>query len=337
MSDNRLLPTPALPAGGEGEQALASAYRMLASLWLKEVTPAELPVLRASGLLPLGQDGSEIDLIELAAEYQRLFGFNLPPYESLFIDPSGMLDAPATARLQAAYRLAGWSPPPGARAAAGDHLGLVMLAYSSLDPGSPAAQRLLHEHLALWGPVACLSLQRIAPHPLYRQVAELTLELLLESLAAWPPPAGQDPFPTLPPPPVYRGSLPEDPFAPPEDELSGETPLPGPGLGALVQRLLTARAAGMYLTRHDLGQIGLALQLPGVVGERRHLLRTLFLLAGQYELAPALVAELQRWLTAARQSYAALAAACPAWQVYAEAWSQPVDETYTLLAQDMES
>src|SRR5262245_57567155 len=86
---------------------IATALRLLSHFWLEEVRPDDLATITA--LSPLAEtlpNPNPATLTDLAVEYQRLFGFNLPPYESVFIDPSMMLLAPATARVQTLYQQA---------------------------------------------------------------------------------------------------------------------------------------------------------------------------------------------------------------------------------------
>ena len=84
--------------------------------WLEEVTPKEFGILNALPELAQTLPAlAETHLTGLAVEYQRLFGFNLPPYESVFIDPSGMLMTPATERVQRLYRQGGWQLPVDVR------------------------------------------------------------------------------------------------------------------------------------------------------------------------------------------------------------------------------
>ncbi|MBK8541517.1 MAG: molecular chaperone TorD family protein [Ardenticatenia bacterium] len=188
------------------DPAHARALQLLGRLWVEELRLEDLPLLAALPELADSLDrAGSADLTELAAEHQRLFGFNLPPYESVFLDPSGMLDAPATARLRALYRDAGWAPPAGLRAAADDHLGLQLLALADMAAGGQEAlaERLLTEHLALWAPLCVAALRRLQPHPFYQTLGALSLGLLLNAL----PDTIVDPqLPDLPPPPRYTGS-----------------------------------------------------------------------------------------------------------------------------------
>jgi len=254
-------------------------------------------------------------LTDLAVEYQRLFGFGLPPYESVFLDPSAMLMAPATARVEATYREVGWSPPRDARVGAADHLGAELLALADgLDAGEGTfAGRMCRDHLALWVPVLAEALPDLHPHPFYRALTDLTLARVLGSLPDAPWPAGTDPLPELPAPPEYTGS---DGTGQAQHAMGAAEPR----LPDVVRRLLTPREAGLYLTREAIAAAGRALELPAALGERRHALATLIQAAGQFDRLPDLFDRLiARW-DAAAGAYGAWADAFPAWRVCAEAW-----------------
>jgi TorA maturation chaperone TorD len=311
--------------------------RLLARIWLEELQQPEPPEVAAlpelAAALP-GRDAAA--LTELAVAFQDLFGFQLPPYESVFVDPSAMLLAPATARVQALYRDGSWTPP-AARVAAPDHLGLELLALSDwLAAGRrDAARRLQREHLALWAPVFLLTLRRLEPPTFYDRLAELTLAAVLETLPVDAQPPGGDPFPDLPPPPIYRASEPPEPGGAagpgPTPEVSPRPP--GDGLAEVVARLLSPRRAGLYLTRIDVSHLAAELDLPGGFGERRSLLATLFRSAGQYDLVAPLLAALDGRLAAAEADYAATAAAFPGWKPYALAWGSRLADTRQWLAE----
>jgi len=316
---------------------ISPALQLIGGYWLEEIRPADLPILeQLPGLaetLPGAEQGS---LTDLAVEYQRLFGFNLPPYESIFIDPSAMLNAPASARVQQRYRQAGWTPPAGRRFAAPDHLGLELhaLAYALQQPDPSAGLPLLTTHLALWAPVFLLTLERLDPHPFYARLGELTLALILETLPADPLPVDADPFPSLPPAPVYRGTYQATPGQPlPNAAELHEEPPSGENPRQALRRLLTPRQAGLYLTRQDLAAAARALELPGGVGDREHMLTTLFQSATQYELLPGLFAHLVSLCQESSSAYSDLEQAYPAWSVYAHAWRARLEGTIQFLRQ----
>lgn len=277
--------------------SLPPALRLLARFWLEEVRPADAATISALPELAEALPATDAAaLAALAVEYQRLFGFNLPPYESVFVDPSGMLTAPATARVEALYRQAGWLPPR-ARVGAPDHLGLELLALADwLEAGQAGPAHRLHvSHLALWAPVFVLTLRRLSPPPFYAVLGELTAELLLAALPGGLP---GDPFPVLPHP---------------GDEETCD--LPG-----LVRRLLTPYYAGLYLAREDIARLSRSLDLPAAVGDRPHMLATLFRQAGEFDLLPALLDRLRRLLHETGAAYEAWATDYPAWSPYADAW-----------------
>jgi TorA maturation chaperone TorD len=288
--------------------AVAPAPRILAHFWLNEVQPDDLPALAAlphlAAALP---QPAAAGLTNLAVEFQRLYGFNLPPYESVFVDASAMLLAPAAHRVQQRYDRGDFTPPP-VRAAGPDHLGLELLALAHWqETGRPEfVHRLLVDHLALWAPVFMVTLRRLQPHPFYAALADLTLDLLLSLLP-------ENSAPSLP---------------------SGDDPPPGPDGGAEpddLHPLLIPLAAGLYLTRHDLGRLARALDLPGSMGERRRMLQNLLRLARQYEALPGLVNWLADLLAQTGQAYAALAADYPTWAAYAQFWQNRLAAAQSIL------
>ena len=312
--------------------AVGSALRVLGHFWLEEIKADDSDLISALPELAQTVPGLDADRLDaLAVEYQRLFGFNLPPYESLFIDPSAMLMAPATSRVQTLYRQAGWQPPGNRRSGAPDHLGLELLALADwLTAGQNVLAHRLHvDHLALWVPSFVLALWHLNPHPFYHALGDLTLELILATLPVVTLSSPAALFPDLPPPPVYRGSdAPpfESPVDPEEiDEVQRS-------LRQVVKRFLPAREVGMFLTREEIARISQSLDLPITMGERFRMLESLFRQAGQYELVPALLDELSRGLADTDAAYQQLATEYPNWRPYATAWQHRLAETQAMCA-----
>lgn len=328
-----------------------ASTRLLAHFWLSEVRPADLVALAAlpdlAATLP---DTGPAALTELAVEYQRITGFSLPPYESVFVDPSAMLMAPATARVEALYRAAGWAPPAGARIGAADHLGaeLRALADWSETGGKESgheslAAGLQTEHLALWVPVWVEALADVRPQPFYARLGELTLALVLGTLpeAGWP--EGTDPFPDLPPPPIYRASddgtgradrgEPGAHGGPDPDRAAESDPAESSAtnLRAVLRHLLTPRDAGLYLTRDAIVAIGRAIDLPIALGERRYALDALFRAAGQYDRVTELLTALIQRFDRASATFSDWADAYPRWQPWAVAWLERLAQSRALL------
>ena len=341
--------------------AVAAALRIFSQFWLEEVKSDDTEVIAA--LPELAETLPNLNpatLTDLAVEYQRLFGFNLPPYESVFIDPSTMLMAPATQRVQLLYQQGGWKPPPEVRTGAPDHLGLELLALASALESSQTdplvfssdnttteqtfANRLLTRHLALWVPPFVLALGRLAPHPFYATLGDLTLNLVLSILPDQPLLTNSDPFPNLPPLPVYRDS--DDMTNPdrggewvnrPPTAVTSQSLIENNedeiGLRDIIKQLLPPCKVGLFLTREDIARIGQALNSPGLMGERYRMLETLFRFAGQYDLIPELFDQLTQTLVEAGAVYQKWASQYPAWTPYAEAWQPRLDSTQAMLAE----
>lgn len=317
------------------------ALRQLGRLWLEELRSEDLPRLAALPELTDSLSGAgSADLTALAAEHQRLFGFNLPPYESVFLDPSGMLDAPATERLKALLQEAGWAPPAGPRAAAVDHLGLEMLALADLVAGGQVAlaERLLTEHLALWAPLCLAALRRLRPHPFYQTLGALSLGVLLNAL---PGGVAAPRLPDLPPAPRYAGS-PDGGRQPVAEVPDWAVPLPAGGVGALdegpsltevVDALLLPRASGIYITRRDIAAIAHDLGLGAPAGERRRMLEGLLRGAGGLGLADPVLRALDGLLAAEADTLAAWSEAWPAWAAAGALWRERLAGQRAVLAE----
>jgi hypothetical protein len=132
-----------------------------------------------------------------------------------------------------------------------------------------------------------------------------------------------DPFPTLPPPPVYDN---EGQLIPLDKRKQGIV-----GLRDMVKGLLTPCETGLFLAREDIARISRSLDLPAVMGERSYMLETLFQLAGQYELVPALLDQLRQLFREADATYRGWAGEYPGWTSYAQAWCRRVAATQVLL------
>lgn len=317
---------------------IPKALHILSQFWLKEVRSADIDTLAAlPQLAEMLPNFEPTTLTDLAVEYQRLFGFNLPPYESIFVDPSVMLQAPATARVMQLYQQGGWDEASSLQAGAVDHIGIELLALAHWlgSDQMPYAHQLVVAHLALWIPAFGQTLRRLNTHPFYARLADLTVDLVLALLSEFPLDQTDDPFPHLPPPPVFRASetLPAgfehqpkqypDRASHQEDESLG--------LRQVIKKLLPPCEAGLFITREDCARIGQRLNLASALGDRYRMLETLFQQAGQYDLVPDLLDQLLILLETERKTYQQVVAEYPAWQLYGVAWMRRIDRTEQML------
>ena len=314
--------------------ARAEAYRLLARLWLAEIDVPLADGLRSlpgfAAHIPPRVDAAWLD--DMAAEYGRLLAQNVYPYESMFVGDDLMLNTDVTRRVAALYRLAGFAPD-AARVAAPDHLGVELLFMAELVAAEAAGRapdrarslqaRCLDEHLAGWAPLCALTVARLAPHPIYHALAQLTWELVLADAPPLtrPLPEGEEGKTSEPSPPGRGQGEGRD--------AGGEEP---ESLEQVVRGLLTPARVGVFLCREDMRRIGQALGLPTPPGDRFAMLRGLVEAAAQFDLLPALLDTLDALSRAADAEVAALMGDAPVWQPYGQQWRVRIAAGQALLA-----
>ena len=196
-----------------------------------------------------------------AAEYSRVFLFQLYPYASVYLGEEGMLGGEARDRIAGFWRALGESPP-----AEPDHLAVMLALWARLgeleaEAGEPEqAERWRHarrvflwEHLLSWLPLYVDKLQQIAP-PIYANWGRMLLAELVSAA-------------------VELGAAEELPA-----HLRGVPPLADPreaGGEALLASLLAPARCGMILVRTDLERAAEKLELGLRQGERRYALKAL--------------------------------------------------------------
>lgn len=340
---------------------------LLAQLWLAE-PDADLVIAlrRTPGLaehVPPGGDADDNGLghidhavrLDLAVAWLDLVSRHVPPHESVFVDPTAMLDAPATARWRATLARAGWAPPAGLRVPADDQLGVQLLALAErVDLGNEGTA-ILTDHLLVWLPLFADAIAHADIHPLYAAAAQATLDAVL-SLAddlspSFLPSSTAAVLPPLPPRQVHRGNDSglgvvagfdleadhDDDAVARADGASGVADsdherTAGVRLRDVLDALLYPRDAGLYLTRTDIAACATALGLPIGMGDRRMMLRGVFEAAGRHEaVVPLLDALDARW-AAAQSRHAGWGAVHPAWAIYTAAWGERLAATRTAIA-----
>lgn len=152
--------------------------RVLGDAWLRE--PDDTLLARLALLPPLEKVAKTESHDELAVAYAELILQLVPPYASMFLSDSGMLNAEPAEEALRAYSRAGFEIPPEWRAGAADHLGVELHFLAELiGRGSPLWQTFLADHILTWAPVCCLAVERAAVNPLYTDLAVLTRDVLL--------------------------------------------------------------------------------------------------------------------------------------------------------------
>ena len=118
-------PTTLQPSLTPSQLALARSrtYDLLGRLALGGLTAEQLPYVEAipelAATLP-----ARFEADEAAADHQQIFGFNVYPHESIFLDPTGLLGGPVAETVLLDYRQAGF--PEQIDSDMADHLGQVV-------------------------------------------------------------------------------------------------------------------------------------------------------------------------------------------------------------------
>ncbi|MCS6827333.1 MAG: molecular chaperone TorD family protein [Caldilinea sp.] len=293
--------------------AYAQAFDLFARLYRHGLTPAlvmeaaQLPGLAAVAPQPYDPD-------EEAAAFHTLFGMNVFPYQSVFLDPDGLLGGAETDRVRAGYRRMGFIVDEANEPA--DHLAHELDALAFLCQAEAEAQEdnrldiaahvqqlqanFLDEHLLRWLPAFAAAVQRQAA-PFYAELVELTLALVVERRRSLEP-SGFVARPALDvkmtlmlrshPNGVGNVLTPAPSDAPPAQRVERLLADPQTDLDAIVAFLLTPAYSGLYLSRHDIGSLGRATETPHGFGGRRQMLRTFLRSAAEFDRFDAALAAL---------------------------------------------
>jgi TorA maturation chaperone TorD len=195
------VPSGDVSAGGDEQQAARQGtYRLLARLALSEVDAPLLESLRGMPLFgpALDEMGGPAGLGPLRADYTRCFLMIVPPYESVYLDESGMLNAATSGSVLGHYQELGFESDAARTTGAPDHLGLELGFMAHLAARALAAERIgqravaesmgaeqrhfLEGHLVRWAPLFGVALAEAAGTPFYRLYGEAVGRFVLGDL-----------------------------------------------------------------------------------------------------------------------------------------------------------
>jgi TorA maturation chaperone TorD len=259
------------------QQALARsrAYDLFGHLVREGLTPDMLLAVRSipelADVVP-----NPCDADTAAADHYDLFGLNVYPCASFFLDASGRLGGPVTDLVRHQLQRVGLASD----AESADHLGHE-LAYLALLAGAEAdahaddvdteVQRMQHlqrqfldGHLLWWLPPFVRAVRQHG-HPFYATLADLTWALVVDHRAKL---GGE-----------AAGTLTPEPDDSPVDLLGDEAT----GLKDIARFLMTPVWSGLVLSRDDIARLGRSAQLPRGFGDRTQMLTTLLRSAAEYD------------------------------------------------------
>lgn len=325
----------------DAAQARSNAYSLFGRLFIGGVTAdlvrfvQAIPELAAplsgaatADLNAAAQSGSASPFVygdQAEAEHYALFGLNVFPFQSIFLDPQALLGGGVTDGVLAFSRQVGFEMPLDADGV--DHVGveLLLLAYLSgaeadawQDQLAKEAQRMrllqrrfLDEHLLRWLPplVCAIRQQEI---PFYRALADLTLKLVLAHRSVLPAGVLARAEALLPPAPALL-----------DDQQAG--------LKEIVDYFLTPAYSACYLSREDVARLARKHRLPRGFGSRRQMLTSLLRVAVDYDRLPNVLRDLQVLLDGWRSFYETCETSSSPLSGIAVAWRERLMVTQDLL------
>ncbi|MEQ8276563.1 MAG: molecular chaperone TorD family protein [Deltaproteobacteria bacterium] len=235
----------------------AVAYSVLADLFEHGV-PAD-DEARMSALLGVAVKH------EPGAHYEAL-GLAVPPHESVFVDPEGVVGGEVSQRVVDTYARLGFAydvtgPAP-------DHLAVQLRALASTCAGAASAQRvMLDVHLLGWVPLFAHALRGFAPYDI---AASTLLGVLLEHRATLGP---------------HRGGA-------PVAEVSIDLEDRKTSLRDIAGHLCRPAACGLWISRFDVTRFARGVSSSHGFGERALMLENLMHSAADRDALPALLTAL---------------------------------------------
>jgi TorA maturation chaperone TorD len=252
------------------------AYYLFGRLFFEGVTPELLPQLDT--VPELAEAAQPYDSEQAAAEHYQLTAVDVFPYESIFLDPSGLLGGPVSDQTAESYNNSGYEVLSDY-----DHLGheLGFLAHLCGMEGAALSrdntemailwsgrqQSLLAVHLLRWLSPLVVAVQQ-AGSLFYGRLAGLTLELCVDH--------------------VFAGETAVIDLLPEPPQIGGEDS----SLKDIAHVLITPPYSGLFLSRDAISALARRHELPRGFGDRAQMLTNLLRSAGQYDAAGAVFQDL---------------------------------------------
>lgn len=311
---------------GAGELALARhlTYELLGKLYLDGVTAVTLPTIQ---IIPSLSKAINVPLNanEAAATHQTLFGFNVFPYESIFLDSSHLLGGAITDTVLFSYQEAGFTVNDNSTNP--DHIGNELALLSHLCGAEADAwkdnlplvaermqnlqRRFLQNHLLRWL-IPFVTAVKQQQRPFYTALANLTLDFI------------DDHFQEI-------GLIEETPFrlpSPPSLLNNANT-----GIKEIADYLTAPPNSGFFLSWEDVTQLARTQNIPRGFGDRTQILTNLLRGAAQFDTLPALLNEMQTMITSWQDAYAAAGNTMPELSPFIAIWQERVGQTGQMLSQ----
>lgn len=240
--------------------ARARGYEMLARLLLhggRRVDPTALSVISDA---PSDHDHHH-DHDELCSQYVTAFDLGVPPYASVFLEPTGRVGGSVT--LAVSDDIAGAGLLPVTDEVGACHVGVMLGHMGRLcrRGRGEEAGKFAHRHVLGWLPAYAAAFEELGV-AFWSAVVQVVLDVVSEHVR----------------------SIAMTPDAP-VPAVSPDHPLvdPASGLREVAAHLACPARCGLFLTDTECGRIGRALELPRGFGHRRARIETMLRTAAEYD------------------------------------------------------
>ncbi len=176
------------------DAARAGVYRVLSHIYTREFALEDIPKVRtiveflpepfrSSILREIASMKDEDLYLALRVDFTKTFLLYVHPYESVFLDETGLLCTDLSVEVKKFYLSYGYEPDlASARARCFDHIGIELAFMAELvEKREHRAQReFLEKHLARWAPLFAVTVADVASTEFYRQIALFTAHFIFD-------------------------------------------------------------------------------------------------------------------------------------------------------------
>ncbi len=178
----------------ELKRARYGMYTFLSRIFMSELGLEEVAKLkkivntlpepqRSTVLSEFKTHSTEELYLRLRVDYTKTFLLYIHPYESFFLDETGLLCTDVSTSVKRFYIMAGYEPViEEARVRCFDHIGLELAFMAKLieENRLDLQYRFLKQHLVRWAPVFGIVVSEVASTKFYSAMGELLAEFVVE-------------------------------------------------------------------------------------------------------------------------------------------------------------
>ena len=252
---------------------------------------------------------------ELAAENETMFGFNVYPFASLFLEPDGMLGGETTQQIRAFTSRLGFDV--GRDANAPDHVAAELRILATLTKRNPLNEdsiaEFIDQHLFSWLP-AFVTAVHGESNDFYTEVADMMLEQIVDHRRS-----------------LSAESKTHEINSGLEERLLSD---PDTGIHEITDFLTSPARCGFFLSRSTIAGIAQGSKLPHGFGGRSQMMATLLRSASAYDGLDFVVCAIDDVIDRNRSSWEKLSeTGLESAQIWSDNWQTRLNRTSRMLEQ----